>query len=516
MPRVSGSSTLEGVLVDWSLDQPVRPSGLPVGLLSQEQAAAELVRHQRRQAMAAAYEAELVLRMAELTSDEFDPGPGSPGGRSARWADGKDTAGVSEFFTGELALVLNRGRGTAAHLHSRALVWREKLPATFAALASGELDVARAAALADVLGHTAAELARVIEARLLPEAVDLSVARLRARALELLLSLDAAAAEERRQQAEKSADVFLQPVQDGMATLGAELPADEAAEGYAMIDALARMAKADGDDRPIAQLRTELFSLLLRRPGGADQPPVAAHLTITATLDCLTGASTSPGWVNGLVITAAQVRELLARIGALGVQDPPAGGLTFALTDADGRLLATTTVAELLRLAKAGCPEHPDGACGCPVLSAPPATAAYAHTDRQERFVTTRDRACRMPGCGQRVGWTDLDHVVPHACDGATTCTNLCCLCRSHHRLKTFARGWRFVMDPDGTLHVTTPSGITRTTRPPGLRPPPPRPPDPAPPQGRGTPRRFGILELLRRPPATPPGTGSDGDPPLF
>jgi hypothetical protein len=85
--------------------------------------------------------------------------------------------------------------------------------------------------------------------------------------------------------------------------------------------------------------------------------------------------------------------------------------------------------------------------------------------------VRTRDRTCRFPNCGQRVGWADLDHVLAHACGGETDCTNLCCLCRSHHRLKTFAPGWQFVLDADGTLHVTTPSGVTRTTRPPGLRP---------------------------------------------
>jgi hypothetical protein len=34
-------------------------------------------------------------------------------------------------------------------------------------------------------------------------------------------------------------------------------------------------------------------------------------------------------------------------------------------------------------------------------------------------------------------------------------------------------------MEPDGTLHVTTPCGITRTTRPPGLRRPGPEPPPP-------------------------------------
>jgi hypothetical protein len=71
-----------------------------------------------------------------------------------------------------------------------------------------------------------------------------------------------------------------------------------------------------------------------------------------------------------------------------------------------------------------------------------------------------------------------LDHVIAHAAGGATDCCNLCCLCRSHHRLKTRRPDWHFQMDPDGTLRVTTPSGITRTTRPPGLRAPSEPPPD--------------------------------------
>jgi hypothetical protein len=400
-----------------------------------------LQRRQRRQAIDAAYEAELILRLAELTSDEHDPPAGTPGARRSGWGAGNDPAGVSEFFAGELAMVLNRGRGTANHLHHRARVWHEHLPATYGALSRGELDLARAAALADVLGDTRPELARAIEVMLLPEAIDLSVAKLKARALELLLALDAAAADERREQARRSADVFLQPGSDGMATLGADLPADEAAEAYALIDQLATMAKADGDSRPIAQLRTELFSLLLRRPGGHAQPDVTAHLTITAALDSLEGATAQAARVNGLAITAAHARGLLARIGALGLQPPPGGSLTFAITDADGRLLATTTVTELLRVATKGCAEHPGETCSCPVLGVPPGTDGYEPTGRQEAFVTTRDRTCRMPNCGQRVGWADLDHVVPHGCGGVTTCTNLCCLCRSDHRLKTFPVG---------------------------------------------------------------------------
>ena len=481
MSRISGSSVFEGVLIDWSLDQPVDPPRLPVELLSREQVAAEIERRQRRQAVDTAYEAELILRMAELSPDDDDPKPGTRGARKGGWGADRDLAGVSEFFTSELALVLNRGRGTADHLHHRALVWRDNLPGTFAALSAGDLDLSRAAALADVLGATSPALARAVEKILLPEAVDLSVAKLKARALELLLELDSAAAAERRKEAERHADVFVQPGSDGRATLGADLDADEAAEAYAVLDELAKMAKADGDPRPIGQIRAELFSLLLRRPGGHGQPGVAAHLMITASLDSLAGASTQAGVVNGLAITAAHARELLTRIGAFGLTVPEGGGLVFAITDADGRLLATTTVAELLRVAKNGCGEHPDGDCGCPVLGLPPSRDGYEPSDRQEVFVQTRDRTCRMPNCGQRVGWADLDHLIPHACGGETSCTNLCCLCRTDHRLKTFARGWQFLMEPDGTLHVTTPSGITRTTRPPGLRRPAPErpPPDP-------------------------------------
>jgi hypothetical protein len=277
--------------------------------------------------------------------------------------------------------------------------------------------------------------------------------------------------------------VFVSPRTNGVATLGADLPADEAAEAYSLIDSLAGMAKADGDPRPIRQIRTEIFSLLLRRPG-TPWPGVQAHLTITAALNALQGTSTAPGDVTGFAITPAHLRELLARVGALGLTAPAGGALTFALTDEHGRLLATVDLAELQRLCRRGAGLHP-----------PPATDAYTPTDRQKVFVRVRDRRCRFPNCGQRVGWADLDHVLPHAGGGPTACTNLCCLCRSHHRVKTFARGWRFVMDPDGTLHVTTPSGVTRTTRPPGLRPrapaPPPAEPDLPPPGPEDDPPPF-------------------------
>ena len=488
MQRTAGTSSIEGFLIDWVRTQPVPDPRLPVSWLSRSEKAAELQQIQRRMAQDSARQAELILGMAEDTPDRFDPPPNSPGAKKRGWAVGHELPGVSEFFTAELSMVLNCGRGTASYLTHRAWTYRESLPATFAALRAAEIDERRARELFDVLQHAAPQIARQVEAAVLPEATELTLGKLRRRALELLLELDADAADERRRQAEKTSDVHLQPGQDGMASLGADLPADEAAEAVDLIDQLARMAKADGDRRPIGQLRAAIFSLLLRRPADSGLPAVTADLTITAALAALEGSDSEPGDVNGLAITAGHLRALLRRIGALGLTTPEGGSLTFALTDEHRRLLATLTQRELRRLARRGCPTHPHGDCGCPILDRPPATDAYEPTDRQRRYVKTRDRTCRFPNCGQRVGWADLDHVIPHARGGATDCANLCCLCRSHHRLKTHARGWRFQMDDDGTLHVTTPSGITRTTRPPGLRPPPeetgPPPPTamPAPP----------------------------------
>ena len=91
-------------------------------------------------------------------------------------------------------------------------------------------------------------------------------------------------------------------------------------------------------------------------------------------------------------------------------------------------------------------------------------------TTAQRRWGRARDRHCRHPGCRNKVGWTDLDHVIAHADGGPTDCDNLCCLCRRHHRLKTHAPGWLFRLDADGALLVTTPTGVTRISRPPGAQ----------------------------------------------
>src|SRR4028118_1826110 len=72
-------SPLERALVDLLADRPAPFRRLPVSLLSREQKAAELVGVQALQARTAAYEAELVLGLAEDSPDDDDPPPGTPG-----------------------------------------------------------------------------------------------------------------------------------------------------------------------------------------------------------------------------------------------------------------------------------------------------------------------------------------------------------------------------------------------------------------------------------------------------
>jgi hypothetical protein len=458
---------------------------LPVASRTDAEIAAELQRIEQVEAELAAYTLELVAELADRRPDTHDRQLGEPGAASPDWlpGPGREAApGVSEFFADELAIIGNCSRTAATKLADAALLLRDRLPATWAALADGRLDWPRTRALAAELADPAREVEpavlAAVEAAVLPRAARLSIRGLQAAARAELLRLDAAATNRRRKTAARGADVVVRPARDGMAELSIFCPQDMASAITRTLDGHARTAKADGDAHPLGQLRVGVLFDLVTRPWDESRPPVTAHLTVLAPLDALTGAAAGAdgpveaAQLDGQPITAAHLRELLEQLDSLcpgGLQEPAGGTLHLALTDPiSGALRAVVTRRELERLARRGCPDHPDGDCGCPLLDRPPPVGRYRHTPAQHRFVTTRDRTCRHPGCSNAAGWADLDHVLAHTEGGATTCENLCCLCRRHHRLKTHAPGWSFTMTDDGTLTVTTPSGVTRIERPPG------------------------------------------------
>ncbi len=81
-------------------------------------------------------------------------------------------------------------------------------------------------------------------------------------------------------------------------------------------------------------------------------------------------------------------------------------------------------------------------------------------------FVRCRDLTCRFPGCDWPADLSDIDHTIPYDAGGPTHASNLKCLCRKHHLLKTFWTAWRDEQFPDGTVVWTSPSGHTYRTMP--------------------------------------------------
>jgi hypothetical protein len=163
--------------------------------------------------------------------------------------------------------------------------------------------------------------------------------------------------------------------------------------------------------------------------------------------------------------------ELLLTTGGGGLVERPRIALTDALS---GTLLALTDLPEMRRVGTCGarsCRRDParcthDLACR-PGLGPPDATDGYRPSAPLDRWVRARDRRCRLPGCRRRVPrGGELDHSKPYPL-GETCAANLAGYCTGHHRGKHQAPGWEHDLAADGTLTVTTPTGLTAVTVPP-------------------------------------------------
>ncbi|SFL45980.1 HNH endonuclease signature motif containing protein [Geodermatophilus ruber] len=160
--------------------------------------------------------------------------------------------------------------------------------------------------------------------------------------------------------------------------------------------------------------------------------------------------------------------ELLGATAGGGLADRPRIAVVDELT---GALVALTDSRALRRLAHCGrpaCRRRPERCAhdltGRPGLGPPPPTDGHDPETGLDRFVRARDRRCRFPGCRRPV--RELDHHTPWPV-GATSAANLTGFCTGDHRGKHQAPGWAYTLTPDGTLTVTTPTGLVATTEPP-------------------------------------------------
>ncbi len=136
--------------------------------------------------------------------------------------------------------------------------------------------------------------------------------------------------------------------------------------------------------------------------------------------------------------------------------DPPAKAPPALLWG--GLVLPAPLLAELINAGAAIKPLYHPG----PDAVAEP---GYRPSTALDEFVRCRDMTCRWPGCDRPAEFCDIDHAVAYAAGGPTHPSNLRCLCRKHHLLKTF-HGWSDRQHPDGTIEWTSPAGACYTTRP--------------------------------------------------
>ena len=236
---------------------------------------------------------------------------------------------------------------------------------------------------------------------------------------------------------------------DGLATLVARLPEQDAVAIAATVRALAATPVAPDDTRTQEQRRCDLVTTLVTGFPAAyghqadvtllarEAGEIGVNISVTVPVDTLTGGS-APAEVPGFGPVAAPAgRSIAASTGAVG---RPRG-----YAPPTGRLLGVGSPTQMAWLAEAR-----------------PGTG-YQHPPLMERLVQLRDGTCRAPGCVRRAVRCDCDHVVPYPV-GATSLENACCLCRRHHRLKTHAPGWAVRIGEDGTLTWTTPAGRVHAT----------------------------------------------------
>ena len=317
-------------------------------------------------------------------------------------------------FRAELACALLIPEPTADRLCAEAETLVHDLPSTLSALREGLLNERKARVLVDHLAGLEEDDRAAVERIAIPLAATLTVAKFERRVRSLRERRVPEQSIERHRSARETRDVVLAPEHDGMAWLGARLPAVEAVAIHTRLDATARSLRREGDSRTLAQLRADLFcSILLEGEGRAD--------TGLAAVERATYQAIRP-----------QVIVTIPALSLLGHDDGPADLEGYGPVDAQTarRLVGDSpTLQRLLTDPLTGAELSLD-------------RRRYRVTEELRTWLRVRDGGCRFPGCGRAARACDVDHTRDWVLDGQTAHNNLAHLCRSHHIVK-HQSSWR-------------------------------------------------------------------------
>jgi hypothetical protein len=340
----------------------------------------------------------------------------------------------------ELAAATNQSPAAADRRITLARRLLAALPATAAALHAGRIGYLHALTISELTEHLTTEQCQAVEGRVIEDADAQTVSAFRFAVRRAILAVVPEDSERRRREAVARRRVRMWDEPDGMATIAATLPADQAIAAWKGLAAeAARLRDHDrrssGDHptgirvRGVDAARADAFAATLA--GLLDSSPAkrkGRRPSVNVTVDwaTLAGLADHPGDLQGYGPIPASYARWIAQEATWR------------------RLVVDPVTRSLLDYGR----------------------TAYAPPQPLVDFIQARDRTCRFPGCRRAAYWCDDEHAVPAPEGGTTDPASLYALCRRHHRLKT--RGvWAIKLEPDGTAVWTSRTGRRYVVPPP-------------------------------------------------
>jgi hypothetical protein len=341
---------------------------------------------------------------------------------------------VDEEEREDVATALRLSPTTAQNRIDVARVLIGHLPNTISALSTGEISVAHATVIARetataIKNGLSPESVFRVEQTALAHAEFHTPGQVASKVKTTIAKLAPEDFEELVDRARDSRRVTCYPEADGMATVIAILPAEDAQTVMKSIEAyiLKQDAQDAADwsllsaDMKRADALTAIASQALASLAN-DVQPHRRPITISVAIDLptLLGLAENPGQLAGYGAIPASVARRLA---------------------ADGnwqRFVSDPTTGNLLDFGR----------------------EKYTPPQELVDYLLARDRICRFPGCRRTGQSSDIDHAQSWETGGETNPANLGLLCRRHHRMKTHG-GWSLESNPDGSCLWKSPTGKT-------------------------------------------------------
>ena len=351
--------------------------------------------------------------------------------------------GVDESEREDIATALRLSPSTAQIRIDVARTLSNHLPATCEALATGIISSSHATLIAretaDALKRgLSPDILCTIEEKAIAHSEFHTPSQVGRKLRTLFVQYAPEEFEQAHEIARDSRTVRIYPEGDGMSTLIALLPAEDAQTVYLAINAMIehqgvnefhsaaenfpskprQLDESQTMEMKRADALAAIASDFLARISDDYTPrrrPVSLNLTMD--LPTMLGLAENPAELSGYGPIPATVARALAADGRWRkfITDPGTGNLLD---------------------------------CG---------RESYVPPQHLVDFLTARDRICRFPGCSQPARVGDIDHAQSWDDGGNTEPSNLGILCRRHHRLKTHG-GWTLQSFADGSCEWTSPA----------------------------------------------------------